>query len=84
MGTAKRETHSIYLERASSYEYKVSPEGYAAILEILRTKAVCAQCGDYYSPHNPQIAGLLCLSCFLSLPLLLFKQEYPFTVSGAT
>jgi hypothetical protein len=66
MGTAKRETHSIYLERASSYEYKVSPEGYAAILEILRTKAVCAQCGDYYSPHNPQIAGLLCLSCFLS------------------
>jgi len=44
---------------------KVSQEGYQQILEIARATAVCSECKEHYSADTLNVAGLLCLRCFL-------------------
>lgn len=57
-------TQSIYLGW-TSYRMEVSPEGYEKILQVVRETAICEKCAQHYTNENPNVAGLLCLSCFL-------------------
>jgi hypothetical protein len=65
---------TLFLGR-DSYKIEVSKEGYQQILAIVKETAVCSSCEEHYSNENSNVAGLLCLHCFL-------QQHSRFTFIG--
>lgn len=63
----KPASRDFYLSCHSSDKVTVSLEGYQQILDVIRATAVCEDCKRLYSegPEHINVAGLLCLQCFL-------------------
>lgn len=59
-----RRHKSVYLEY-SSYEITISEDAFQEIVKLVQANAVCRRCNELYSAENPNVAGNLCLSCFL-------------------
>jgi hypothetical protein len=68
----------VYLKYPNTgNEHRVSDEGYQVILDVLAKYSICKQCECYFTNENPNIAGLLCLKCFLKdFPSFVFKGEF--------
>ena len=49
----------------TSYKVTVSRQGYEQIVTLAQAMSVCHRCQRYYGENNMNVAGNLCLECFL-------------------
>ncbi|GCE32233.1 hypothetical protein KDA_77170 [Dictyobacter alpinus] len=61
----KQGAHRISL-RWQSDAFTVSDEGYEKIQALIKEYATCHRCEQHYTVQSPNVAGNVCLACFLA------------------